>query len=200
MYNFKEKIITDKAPQNFRLIGFIKLFFPNSKVLHSFRNPKDNCFSIFFFFFLSINFSFIFYHKNISYISIFYLCLIDNFLSLYKNTFASDMMNWTNKQEDIAEYYNLYSEIMSFWKDKIPKFIHDVEYEKLVENKEEEIKKILKFCDLDWDEKCLSPEKNSKTPIKTVSIAQARQPIYKSFLNSNMNFDKHLSEMFSILK
>ena len=164
LYNFKEKIITDKAPQNFRLIGFIKLFFPNSKVLHCFRNPKDNC------------------------------------LSLYKNTFASDMMNWTNKQEDIAEYYNLYSEIMSFWKDKIPEFIHDVEYEKLVENKEEEIKKILKFCDLDWDEKCLSPEKNSKTPIKTVSIAQARQPIYKTSLNNSNNFDKYLGNMYNILK
>jgi tetratricopeptide (TPR) repeat protein len=164
LYNFNENIITDKAPQNFRLIGFIKLFFPNSKVLHCFRNPKDNC------------------------------------LSLYKNTFASNMMNWTNKAEDIAEYYNLYSEIMKFWKQKISNFIHDIEYEKLIADKESEIRKILNFCELDWDEKCLSPEKNSKTPIKTVSIAQARQPIYKSSLNNSTNFDKHLSKMFSILK
>ena len=164
LYNFKENIITDKAPQNFRLIGFIKLFFPNSKVLHCFRNPKDNC------------------------------------LSLYKNTFASNMMNWTNKAEDIAEYYNLYSEIMKFWKQKIPDFIYDIEYEKLVVDKESEIRKILKFCELDWDDKCLSPEKNSKTPIKTASIAQARQPIYKTSLNISNNFDKHLSKMFNILK
>jgi len=109
-------------------------------------------------------------------------------------------MNWTNKAEDIAEYYNLYSEIMKFWKQKIPDFIHDIEYEKLVADKESEIRKILNFCELDWDEKCLSPEKNSKTPIKTVSIAQARQPIYKSSLNNSTNFDKHLSKMFSILK
>ena len=79
-------------------------------------------------------------------------------------------------------------------------FILDVEYESLVKNKEDEIKKILKFCELSWDEKCLNPEKNSKTPIKTVSVSQARQPIYKSSLNSNANFDKHLSEMFNILK
>ena len=79
-------------------------------------------------------------------------------------------------------------------------FIFDVEYESLVKNKEDEIKKILEFCDLPWDVKCLNPEKNSKTPIKTVSVSQARQPIYKSSLNSNINFDKHLSEMFSILK
>ncbi len=164
LYNFKEKIITDKAPQNFRLIGFIKIFFPNSKVLHCFRNPKDNC------------------------------------LSLFKNTFASDMMNWTNKQEHIAEYYNLYSEIMKYWKQKIPNFIHDVEYEKLVANKEGEIRKILNFCELSWDDKCLSPEKNSKTPIKTVSIAQARQPIYKTSINNSNNFDKYLDSMYSKLK
>ena len=93
-----------------------------------------------------------------------------------------------------------YSEIIKFWKQKIPDFIHDVEYEKLVSDKEGEIKKILNFCELDWDDKCLSPEKNSKTPIKTVSIAQARQPIYKTSLNNSNNFDKHLSKMFSILK
>ena len=109
-------------------------------------------------------------------------------------------MNWTNRAEDIAEYYNLYSEIMKFWKTKIPNFIYDLNYEKLVQDKESEIRKILNFCELEWDEKCLNPNKNSKTPIKTVSIVQARQPIYKSSLNSSDNYEKYLSKMFSILK
>ena len=164
IYNLNQKVITDKAPQNFRYLGFIKIFFPNSKILHCYRNPKDNC------------------------------------LSLFKNSFASAMMNWSNKSNDIASYYNIYKELMTFWKSKIPDFILDVEYESLVNNKEDEIKKILKFCDLKWDEKCLNPEKNSKTPIKTVSVSQARQPIYKSSVNSNANFDKYLSEMFNTLK
>ena len=164
LYDLRENIITDKAPQNFRFIGLIKIFFPNSKIIHCYRNPKDNC------------------------------------LSLFKNSFASNTMNWTNKAEDIAEYYNLYSKMMNFWKSKIPEFIHDVEYEKLVKDKESEIKKILNFCNLKWDEKCLSPDKHSKTPIKTVSVSQARQPIYQSSLNSNSNYDKYLNKMFSILK
>ena len=164
IYNMDNNIITDKAPQNFRWLGFIKLFFPNSKIIHCYRNSRDNC------------------------------------LSLFKNSFASSMMNWSNNSIDIANYYNLYLEIMAFWKKKMSNFILDVEYESLVKNKEDEIKKILKFCELSWDEKCLNPEKNSKTPIKTVSVSQARQPIYKSSLNSNANFDKHLSEMFNILK
>ena len=89
---------------------------------------------------------------------------------------------------------------MGLCKSKVPEFIHDVEYEKLVENKESEIKKILNFCELEWDERCLNPHKNSKTPIKTVSISQARQPIYKTSLKSSDNFDKYLEKMYSILK
>ncbi len=164
IYNIEEKILTDKAPPNFRWLGFIKLFFPNSKVIHCYRNSKDNC------------------------------------LSLFKNSFASSTMDWANNPKDIASYYNLYSDLMFFWKSKISNFILDVEYESLVNNKDNEIKKILQFCDLEWDEKCLNPENNSKTPIKTVSVSQARQPIYKTSLNSNVNFDKYLDEMFSILK
>ena len=61
-------------------------------------------------------------------------------------------------------------------------------------------RKILKFCELDWDDKCLTPEKHSRTPIKTVSVAQARQPIYKTSLNNSNNFDKYLGNMYSILK
>ena len=89
---------------------------------------------------------------------------------------------------------------MKFWKTKIPDFIYDVEYEKLVTDKEKEIKEILNFCELNWDEKCLNPDKNSKTPIKTVSVAQARQPIYKTSLNNSNNFDKYLGNMYNILK
>ena len=83
LHNFKTKYVSDKAPQNFRWLGFIKIFFPNSKIIHCTRNAKDTC------------------------------------LSLYKNSFASSDMNWCYAQEDIAEYYNLYKDLMNFWQKKI---------------------------------------------------------------------------------
>ena len=55
------------------------------------------------------------------------------------------MMDWSNVSEDIAKFYNLYSELMEFWKSKIPNFIHDVNYYSLVQNKEKEI--FVKFID-----------------------------------------------------
>ena len=88
---------------------------------------------------------------------------------------------------------------MNFWYSKIPQFIHTVEYEKIVSDKKNEIKKLLKFCDLEWDDNCLSHHKNTKTPIRTVSIAQARQPVYSSSVNSGDNYKDHLKEMFDNL-
>ena len=46
-YKSQENLITDKAPLNFRYIGLIKLIFPNSKIIHCSRSPKDNCLSLY---------------------------------------------------------------------------------------------------------------------------------------------------------
>ena len=155
--------ITDKAPQNFKWIGIIKLFFPNCKVVHCVRNPRDNC------------------------------------LSLYKNNFPSSSMNWSFDEEDIGRYYNGYKNLMNFWKSKIPDFIYDLHYEDLVKNQEVEAKKLINFCDLDWDPDCLEFHKKAKTPIKTVSINQARKPIYNKSIDSSQLYSKYLPTLFNIL-
>ena len=41
------EIYTDKMPENFFWIGYIKLILPNSKIIHCYRNSKDNCLSIY---------------------------------------------------------------------------------------------------------------------------------------------------------
>ena len=41
IYNFSESVIIDKTPQNFKWLGFIKIFFPSSKIVICQRNPKD---------------------------------------------------------------------------------------------------------------------------------------------------------------
>ena len=163
-HKFSLKLITDKAPQNFRWIGFIKIFFPNSKIIHCNRNAKDNC------------------------------------LSLFKNNFASSHMDWTYDQKDIVAYYNLYYELMKFWNKKLPNDIYNANYERIVQNKEVEIKKLIEFCGLKWDSACSNHHKHIKTPISTVSVVQARKPIYSSSLNSNNKYSKYLGGLYSSLK
>ena len=154
--NFKvqDQYITDKAPLNFRWIGFIKLIFPKAKIIHCHRDPKNNC------------------------------------LSIFKNLFEGGLY-FSYDQDDLVQYYNQYSDLMNFWKSKYKNSILDIKYESLVSDNINEIKKILEFCDLDFDQKCLAFYKN-KNPIKTMSTAQARQPIYKTSINSFEKYSKYL--------
>ena len=69
---------------------------------------------------------------------------------------------------------------------------------KIITDQETETRKIINFCNLSWEDDCLSFHKN-KTPIKTMSTAQARQPIYKSSLNSYEKFSPFLETLNKII-
>ena len=109
--NVSEKIITDKMPLNFRLIGFILLCFPEAKIIHLKRDARATCWSNF-------------------------------------KHYFSDGNGFTNSQEDIAEFYGLYLEIMNFWHGLFPNKIYDLCYEDLTMNQEKETRNLLKYCDL----------------------------------------------------
>ena len=120
--------------------------------------------------------------------------LKDNFFSIYKNSFDGNM-NWCYDKDDLLNYCSNYSQLMKFWHNKIPNYIFDLNYESLITNTKEEVIKLLDFCDLPWENKCLEFY-NTRRAIKTVSSAQARQPIYKSSVNSYQNYNKYLAEYF----
>ena len=157
-----KKIFTDKSVQNFLWIGFIKIFFPNSKIIFTDRNPKDVC------------------------------------LSIYKINFKNGFMNFAYDQKDISSFYNIYYDLYKFWKKIFNREIYTVKYENLINNSHDEIKKIINYCELDWDPNCLNHTKNS-SGIKTASTIQARKPIYKSSKNLYINYSDYLKEMFDAL-
>lgn len=160
-YNVKNFFTIDKTLTNFWYIGFIKIFFPNSKIIHSYRNSKDNC------------------------------------LSIYKNLFFNNEA-WAYSQEQIGEYYLIYHDIMKFWNKLFEGEIYNNKYEDMVNDHEANVKKLINFCGLKWEEKCLEHHKNNN-PIKTLSINQANKPIYKTSINSSKLYSTKLSELYSIL-
>ena len=161
-YNNSSKIFTDKAPLNFRFIGFIKYIFPNAKIINCKRDPMDIIWSNF------------------------------------KNYF-SNAMPFTNDLEDIAQFYKLYEDLMTFFQKKFPEIIYDIEYSELVQNSEIEIKKLLNFCELKWDDNCLNHHKNERA-IKTASSIQARKPIYKTAVKSSDRYKDYLKNIKSIIE
>ena len=88
---------------------------------------------------------------------------------------------------------------MSFWNNKFKDKIYNLNYEDLIKNPESQIKLLIKFCDLNWDPRCLEFHKNKKT-IKTVSFVQARKPIYSSSVNASNKYSSYLDKLKSILK
>ena len=160
-FKFNENIITEKDPLNFRWIGFINLIFPKAKIIHCFRDLKDN------------------------------------FFSLYKNFFPEGL-EWSYNEENLLYFIKNYKLLMNFWKTKFPNKIYDLNYEKLINNPNSEIKKMIQFCDLDWQEDCLNFYNNKKS-IKTLSVAEARKPIYKSSLSGSKNYEIFFEEYFKEL-
>ena len=84
--------------------------------------------------------------------------------------------------------------MMDFWNSKFDKKIYNIYYENLVNNQEKEIKNLLNFCNLKFEQGCLNHH-ISKNPIKTVSINQSRMPIYKDSIESNTKY-KNFSNLF----
>ena len=67
---------------------------------------------------------------------------------------------------------------MKLWDRLFPDKIYELNYENLTFNQKLETQKLLNYCDLDWDESCLSFHTN-KTAIKTTSSIQVRKKMYQ---------------------
>lgn len=115
---------------------------------------------------------------------------MDIALSIYRNFFL-DTLPFCFDLEDMARFYCLYRDMIEFWEELAPGFVYNISYESLVENNEEEARKLVKFCGLPWDDACLEPHKN-KRPVMTLSQDQVRQPIYKSSIGKWKEFEAEL--------
>ena len=122
----------------------------------------------------------------------------DNCLSIFKNYFTSNKLSFAYNLKEIAEFYNLYSDLMEHWKNMLPKFVFDIKYEKIIQDPKKQIRNLLNECNLNWNINCLKFY-NNKRPIKTASDTQARKRIYVSSINSWKNYEKNLNKFFEKL-
>jgi hypothetical protein len=123
---------------------------------------------------------------------------MDCCFSCYKQLFGSGQ-GFTYSQNRIGNYYLDYLKIMEHWDKVLPNKVHRVVYENMVENTEIEIKKLLEYCQLDFEENCLSFYKTKRT-VRTPSSEQVRQPIYKKGVGQWEYFNKWLDPLKETLK
>jgi len=154
-----KKIITDKMPVNFRLIGLILSAIPEAKIVHLERDPIATCWSN------------------------------------YKHYFTNGN-GFTFNQQDLVDFYGLYSEIMEFWHNLFPDQIYDLNYEKLTKNQNEETQDLLKYCELEWDDDCLNFHKNQRA-VHTASAAQVRQKMYQGSSEAWKKYEAYLKPLIN---
>ena len=111
--------------------------------------------------------------------------------SIYKHYFSAPGNGWAYNLNDLAQFYNLYEDLMEFWHELYPHKIYDISYEDLTTNQEEETRKLLAYCDLEWDEDCLNFHTN-KRAVQTASSLQVREKMYQGSSEVWKNYKDYL--------
>ena len=115
----------------------------------------------------------------------------------YKQLFAEGQ-EFTYSLEDIGRYYRDYVHLMDHWDEVLPGFVLRVTHEDIVDDLEAQVRRILAFCDLPFEEACLEFHR-TKRNIRTPSSEQVRQPVNRSGLNYWRNYEPWLGPLKNML-
>jgi len=125
---------------------------------------------------------------------------LDTIVSNYRQLFAVNFSyyNYAYDLQTTAEFYYQFKQLTQSWLALFPDNFYVVNYEKLVENPEEEAKKIIEFCGLDWQAQCLEIHNNS-APVATASAVQVREPINNKSVGNWQKYQSQLTEVMAYL-
>lgn len=123
---------------------------------------------------------------------------LDSCLGSYKQLFARGQP-FTYDLYEIGEYYLEYQRIMDHWHEVLPGAVLDVQYEEVVADLDTQVRRILEFCDLPFEEECLRFHETRRA-VKTASSEQVRQPIYSEALHRWRNYEEHLAPLIEVLE
>jgi tetratricopeptide (TPR) repeat protein len=117
--------------------------------------------------------------------------------SAFKQHFARGQ-NFSYGQENIGRYYRDYVEFMAHFDAVLPGRIHRVIYEDMVADTQAQVRKLLEYCGLPFEESCLRFFENER-PVRTASSEQVRQPIYRHGVDHWQNYAAWLEPLKSAL-
>ena len=115
----------------------------------------------------------------------------------FKQHFARGQ-NFTYSLNDIGRYYRDYVELMAHYDQALPGRIHRVTYESMVNDTETEVRRLLAYCGLPFEEQCLRFFENSR-PVRTASSEQVRQPIYRDGVEHWRHYEPWLDPLKAAL-
>ncbi|TFG83547.1 MAG: sulfotransferase, partial [Chromatiales bacterium] len=115
----------------------------------------------------------------------------------FKQHFARGQ-NFTYSLAEIGRYYRDYVDLMRHFDSVLPGRVHRVIYENVVDDMEGEVRRLLQFCNVPFEEACLRFFENDRA-VRTASSEQVRQPIYRSGLEQWRSYEPWLGPLTAAL-
>ena len=122
---------------------------------------------------------------------------LDTCVANFRQVYAQGK-NQTYDLNEFAEYFMDYVRVMNHWDEVLPGRVLKVQYEDVVADLEGQTRRMLEYCELPWQDECLSFHQSSR-PVNTASADQVRQPIYSDSVAYWKNYESHLAEVKEIL-
>ncbi len=123
----------------------------------------------------------------------------DNLLSIYKNRFNAHGLHYNTDLRALAYYYSRFLRWLEFWQELWPDSFHVLDYDELTADPEGQARKLLDYCDLPWEDGVLDFHKSDNS-VRTLSVYQVRQPIYRSSVRSWERYADDLAPLFDALR
>ncbi len=124
---------------------------------------------------------------------------IDTCLSIYTNLFSSQV-NFAARKDDLVFCYRQYMRMMDHWRCVLPAgTLLEVQYERLITDREAETRRLIAFTGLEWNDSCLQPERNRRA-IGTASAWQARQPVYATSVQRWRRYEPWIGELRQLIE
>ena len=114
--------------------------------------------------------------------------------SNFTKYFSNPGIGFVYSLSDLLKYYKMYLEMMDYWDNCFPGKIYNLNYETLTEDPINEIKNLISYLDLKWEEECLKFYNNPRI-VKTASSLQVRQKIYRGSSRKWLNYSQFLNKL-----
>ncbi|MGO9914732.1 MAG: tetratricopeptide repeat-containing sulfotransferase family protein [Isosphaeraceae bacterium] len=108
------------------------------------------------------------------------------------------MIRWANDAGHIAAEFGQHRRLLDHWTSVLPATIHEVDYEETVAELEGVARRLIAACGLEWEPACVEFHLN-KRPVRTASVTQVRQPIYRRSVGRWRNYQTALADLIAKL-
>ena len=122
---------------------------------------------------------------------------LDTCVGNYRQLFAQGKKQ-TYDLHELGEHYLQYRRMMDNWDEVLPGRLLHVQYEDVVSDLESQVRRILEYCGLPWEDACLRYFESDRA-VNTPSAEQVREPIYKDAVGYWKNYEPHLGELLEVL-